>query len=496
MKRVINFSRYRLIMLILSGCLILAGLAGLYIRGGLNLGIDFKGGLTEQIQIVPVAFTVGYNGEGFAELSITDGILNLSIQTPGTSEPEQLSFDFQTYRTIGVLADLLSRIETLEVSVLTNAEASTERILPKETPVAIDETAVSVNILLSAEDEIFASIGRVRETLSDLEKFTIQVIGDPRNQEFIIRAEVDTDDRDFQEKMESRIFNLLGNAFGSESVVLKKSDFVGPRFSQDLAEQSISLTAVALALILIYISIRFRFIYAVAAIIALVHDVAIMLGVFGAFQLEVTTTTIAAVLTIVGYSLNDTIVIFDRVRENSSLLRDSELESIINTSITQSLSRTLITSLTTLLVVVAIFIFGTGEIRAFALALIIGIVTGTYSSIFIASPTILGWQMALERKIRLKEAQKYDVKPEIAKPSPAKAQPGVSATGGSTTRGPAAGEPAAGGPGADEPGADKQKKTAPRPGAKKTQPDIRPASAQQAHERSKKPKRKKKRKKR
>ena len=486
MKRVIKFSRFRVIMLVLSGFLILSGLAGLYIRGGLNLGIDFKGGLTEQIQIIPVAFTIEYTGVGNAELGISgEGILSLIVPQAGLDEPERLTFDFQTYRTIGVLTDLLSRIDNIEITVFSDPNASTERIYPIETPVSITGIPASINALLAEGDDIYASIAQVRETLADLEKFTIQVVGSPINQEFIIRVEVDTDDRDFQEKMESRVLSLMGGAFGPESIILKKSDFVGPRFSQDLVEQSISLTTVALALILIYISIRFRFIYAVAAILALVHDVAIMIGVIGAFQLEITTTTIAAVLTIVGYSLNDTIVIFDRIRENATLLRDSELEIIINTSITQSLSRTLITSFTTLLAVVAIFIFGTGEIQTFALALIIGVVIGTYSSIFIASPTILGWQMALERKKRAKETQKYGVKK--VEDTPAKTEPAKTAVAKTPSDG-----------NTDQPELqEKTQEKAAQPPVKKTVENVKLRTPERpGQDRGKRSKRKKKRKKR
>ncbi|RKX86317.1 MAG: protein translocase subunit SecF, partial [Spirochaetes bacterium] len=169
-------------------------------------------------------------------------------------------------------------------------------------------------------------------------------------------------------------------------------------FSSSLASQSITLTIVALALILLYIWFRFKLGFAVSAITALAHDVLIMLGFIGTFGLEVSTTTIAAVLTIIGYSLNDTIVVFDRIRENKVLLKGDRFDNIVNISITQSLSRTIITSLTTLLAVVALYVFGTGSIEDFALNLIVGIVVGTYSSIFIASPVLLGWTNVTQKR--------------------------------------------------------------------------------------------------
>jgi preprotein translocase SecF subunit len=144
-----------------------------------------------------------------------------------------------------------------------------------------------------------------------------------------------------------------------------------------------------LVLILIYISIRFEFKYAVGAIVALAHDILITLGIFSLLDFEVSLAVIAAFLTIVGYSLNDTIVIFDRVRENVKGLKNATLSSVINESINQSMSRTIITSLTTLFVVTVLFVVGGEVIHTFAFAMIVGVIIGTYSSIFVASPVVI-----------------------------------------------------------------------------------------------------------
>jgi len=252
-----------------------------------------------------------------------------------------------------------------------------------------------------------APIEKVRQAMSGFEGLNLQVIGNPDNQEFIVKVQAPQEDRDFQEKMEMRIFDSLAEEFGQANIEIRSTDFVGPRYSEDLLGQTVSITIVALVLILLYTAFRFHFIFAAAAVICLLHDVAIMLGVLVVFQMEVTTTTAAAILTIIGYSLNDTIVIFDRIRENRSLLRDTDLATLINTSITQSLGRTILTSLTTLMAVVSIYIFGTGEIRNFALNMIIGVVVGTYSTIFIASSIVLGWQRAIERRRRAIELKKF-----------------------------------------------------------------------------------------
>lgn len=230
----------------------------------------------------------------------------------------------------------------------------------------------------------------VRSTLSEVGSVQVQALGDPENQEFMIRIRDTGEIEDFSTVMANDILETLRGEYGT--VTELETAYVGPRLSTDLSQQVFVLTTVALILILVYIWFRFRLAYAVSSIAALVHDVLVMLGFIGVFQIEVSTATIAAVLTIIGYSLNDTIVIFDRVRENEGIMRDSSMELIVNTSITQSLSRTLITSLTTMLAVVAIFIFTTGSIRDFALNLMVGIVVGTYSSVFVASPILLAWR--------------------------------------------------------------------------------------------------------
>ena len=148
----------------------------------------------------------------------------------------------------------------------------------------------------------------------------------------------------------------------------------------------------------VYITIRFQFRFGIGAIAALFHDVLITVGVFSIIGQEFTLPIVAALLTIVGYSLNDTIVVFDRIRDNLRQVRSLGFEKVVNKSINQTISRTLLTSLTTLFVVFSLFVFGGEVIHGFALALLIGVVVGTYSSIFIASPVLIVWQSWIDRK--------------------------------------------------------------------------------------------------
>tara|TARA_B100001250_G_scaffold51362_2_gene40142 strand:+ start:1180 stop:2106 length:927 start_codon:yes stop_codon:yes gene_type:complete len=195
-------------------------------------------------------------------------------------------------------------------------------------------------------------------------------------------------------RFSNRVAESLASVY-PEFMPEEKQDFilsidkVGPKVGAELSGDAILAILYALGFILIYISIRFEFKYAVGAIAALTHDVLITLGVFSVLGYEISLAVIAAFLTIVGYSLNDTIVIFDRVRENVKASKGASMESVINQSINESLSRTIVTSLTTFLVVLILFLVGGEVIHAFSFAMIIGVIIGTYSSIFVASPVVI-----------------------------------------------------------------------------------------------------------
>ncbi|MBU4484721.1 protein translocase subunit SecF [bacterium] len=185
------------------------------------------------------------------------------------------------------------------------------------------------------------------------------------------------------------ITEALIKAFGAEKFMLEQEETVGPKVGSELRKKGILAVLAALALILIYVGFRFDFMFAPGAVVALIHDVIVTVGIFSFMQKEFNLAILAALLTIVGYSLNDTIVIFDRVRENAKDTTTDGIDDVVNVSINETLSRTIITSLTTLLVVVILFLMGGGTLHDFAFALIIGVVAGTYSTIFIASPTYI-----------------------------------------------------------------------------------------------------------
>ena len=190
----------------------------------------------------------------------------------------------------------------------------------------------------------------------------------------------------------------LEKDFAPESFEVVRVEMVGPKVGRDLREKAILSIFYALIGIIIYISWRFEFRFAVAAIIALIHDILVTTAFFLLFDKEFSLPIVAAFLTIIGYSLNDTIVVFDRIRENLRKIRKKNFEHVINFSINQTLSRTILTSLTTLIVVLALFFLGGEVIHDFSFALMIGVFVGTYSSIFIASPVLLVWEKQKQRK--------------------------------------------------------------------------------------------------
>jgi preprotein translocase subunit SecF len=195
--------------------------------------------------------------------------------------------------------------------------------------------------------------------------------------------------------LSSQIIGLLNQASESE-IDVRRVDFVGPQVGEELTEDGGLAVLYALIAILIYVSIRFEYRFSLGAVAALIHDVLITLGVFSVLQLDFDLSVLAAILAVIGYSLNDTIVVFDRVRENFRKIRKKSAEEITNISINQTISRTLKTSLTTLLVLASLYFLGGEVIHAFALALIIGVVVGTYSSIYVATSSALA--LGISRK--------------------------------------------------------------------------------------------------
>ena len=228
------------------------------------------------------------------------------------------------------------------------------------------------------------SITEIRNTFeaNDINDAVIQSFGS--NKEVLIKLK---EDSNFNKES---INNFLIKSFSNENPFkIIKLEFVGSQIGEELRDKGEWAMLVALLSILVYIGFRFEFIYGIGAIIALIHDVIITLGFFSIFQIEFNLSVLSAALALIGYSLNDTIVVYDRIRENTRVVKTDRYDNLLNNSVNQTLSRTVITSLTTMFVLVSLYLLGGAAVELFALAMMIGILVGTYSSIFIASTSLL-----------------------------------------------------------------------------------------------------------
>lgn len=392
LKKNLPVIKVRFVALTLSIVLLCVGLLSMVLFDGFNTGIDFESGLSQRIQIAPVGLELTYDGNADVELSLDSS--TVTVTTRNDSGAEKIVLDSATYSTVADLAKGLESIDGITAEVVDGSLQTAKILSGYGFPATLNAEKTALNFEGASANAV--AIDQVRAALSSLGNVQVQTVGADADQVFQVR--LGTNEGDTQSSMEKSVSDNLSNTFTADGFVVLESNFIGPKFSQSLISGSILAVFAALVLILLYVWIRFRVAYALSSIIALTHDVLLLLGFIALFNFEVSSTTIAAVLTIIGYSLNATIVIFDRVRENSVLLKDKPLNEIIEHSVTQTLSRTILSSLTTVLAVLPLAILSSGSIQLFAVEMIFGIVIGTYSSNFIA-PSFLYWiTNALEKK--------------------------------------------------------------------------------------------------
>jgi preprotein translocase subunit SecF len=326
---------------------------------GLNYGIDFAGGTELQVKIHKAADISEVrnvvNGMGFRE--------NV-VQSYGKAE----------------LNEFLIRVG--ETSLITEGQIKSieQRFLEK-----IGKESLRVIKFDRESDKIELMLNKpvkkdlIEEIVSESGLKGADIKHQSRQQEYLI----------VPMGVAKFIEQGLKTHFGKESVELRKIDFVGPKVGRELRTDGVLALIYAIIGILFYIAVRFDLYFAPGAVVALIHDVLITVGVFSLLEREFSLATIAALLAIIGYSLNDTIVIYDRIRDNLAKFRSRMIEDVVNSSLNQTLSRTILTSLTTLIVVTSLFIYGSGVIKDFSLAIIIGVFVGSYSSLYIASPVYI-----------------------------------------------------------------------------------------------------------
>jgi len=251
--------------------------------------------------------------------------------------------------------------------------------------------------LRSTDNKI--NVSSLRDSLSQMNLGDVSVKKFGNDQDYLIKFEINDAKNNVIEYIKTSLENSYGNNFN-----FRRVENVGPKVSSELLKSGIIAISLSLAVMLIYIWIRFEWQFSLGAIVALFHDVIVTLGMFSLFSLEINLSIIAAVLTIVGYSMNDTVVIFDRVRENLRKYSDIKIYELTNISINETLSRTLLTSITTLLALLAIYFFGGEILRGFSFAMILGVIFGTYSSIYIANTVLV--RLNVTQKTVLREENK------------------------------------------------------------------------------------------
>ena len=397
------FLRYKWPFIGASLVLSAAGLISIALHGGLRYGIDFKGGA-------------------------------------------QMTVKFASPPPLDKIRSALSQKIKGDVSVqnFTDISANNEVIIATELE---EEKQLNVNRQAMA-DVLTTTFGQPNSGKLDFNNAGQQELGN-RLRDPLARAGVPMSDPQLQTLVSNLLnfrntpprsglvtdFNQLSAVPGVTPAILntvrqecylapfniRNVEMVGPRVGAELRNKAVLATLYALAGMLVYIAFRFEWIYGLGAVIACFHDTIITIGLFSIFNKDVTMTVIAALLTLVGYSMNDTIVIFDRIRENLKFNRRDSLESIMNRSVNQTLSRTVMTSGLTFLTVIALFIWGGPVLHGFSFALVCGIIVGTYSSVFVASPIVLFWHNYTDKRKRRVPAPAPA--PAVARPEPARKAP-------------------------------------------------------------------------
>ncbi|MFA6506467.1 MAG: protein translocase subunit SecF [Treponemataceae bacterium] len=396
MKRTIQFNKTFLPAVIVSVVLIVLGMIGYVTKGGFNLGVDFQAGLIQEVQIAPTALEIVYTGKGVAAVAADSS--KIAIVVSGAEvENTTYSFPFASYATLGALVEGLSKVPSLAVKTASDASIPATALLQsaQENP-RLSADPYALHYLLPGAVPV--PLEKVRAAVASIGGASVQFLGTAADRKFMIRIEDQGKESGFAKTTTEKIDSSLAKAFGAENLVINRTDYVGSRFSKNLTDQAALLLFLTLFVILVYCTIRFKTQFAIGAVLAILHDALIMVSFMAWSRMEFNTISIAAILTILGYSINDTIVIFDRIREDTRLYPDQTLTVVINRAISETLGRTIITTVTTLLAVFALFFFTTGSMKDFALALIVGMTSGIYSTIFIASAFVLFWDIQTKKR--------------------------------------------------------------------------------------------------
>src|SRR6201996_431823 len=369
--------------IILSLVLTAAGIVSLFVKGGPKYGIDFTGGALMDVNFIkrPPAEAI----RSALHKKIAGDIDVQEVREAGHSQQVLISTGVRDESLQAVRSDIETALNTSF-----NSDAAGR--------VDINSTGETV-----LADRLRDPLQRAGVALSDdqLQALARAIVSYRESHSGLI---TNLDQLSAAPGVTPQVLSVLKQECFVGSFAIRRVEIVGPKIGADLRQQAINVVLIALAAMLVYIGFRFEWIYGVAAVIAVFHDTIITIGLFSIFNKQIDLTVIAALLTLVGYSMNDTIVTFDRIRENLRLQTRGSFEHIVNLSINQTLSRTVLTSGLTFLTAISLYLFGGQVLNGFSFALVVGIIVGTYSSIFIASPILIFWQDFLESRKRRKPA--------------------------------------------------------------------------------------------
>jgi preprotein translocase subunit SecF len=379
----------------LSLALATTGLISMVVKKGLAYGIDFRGGT-----VVYVKFSKAPNLDAIRRELDRQNLRGNTITSIGAPSDHEvmIALDLKTTAASEALDQGKRAIVAALSSLFGQGEAG-KVDFNNSSPRTVSDHLIAADPLgLSSK-----GFDSATKSYRDLAEAIVNFRNSPPRSGLI---------SDFQELssvpgVNAGVIATLRNDFYLSSFAVKLTEIVGPKVGKDLRQQALYVTLAGLGAMLVYIWFRFELSYGVAAVVATFHDVIITLGFFSLLNKEITLTVIAALLTLVGYSMNDTIVVFDRIRENVRLSKREDFVSLINRSINQTLSRTILTSGLTFLAVLSLFLFGGEVIHGFSFALVVGVIIGTYSSIFIASPILVYFQKRLPGSVMAAKPKSY-----------------------------------------------------------------------------------------
>jgi preprotein translocase subunit SecF len=372
-KTNINFIGFRNKAFVISAVVIVAGLVSLVIKGGPKLGVDFMGGTLVQVRFdreVPISevrASMANIGFGKAE-----------IQQYGSPQEYIIRLEKVSEADLGAQR-LLEGLKTVAPGITWSV------VSMREMPPDLSKKFEGASLIVAQGD----SIPEIDPLVARLRESGVGIID--ATKETATRAAFKVPFMGAEAKAAETLKAELAKDLPGKNIEIRRTETVGPKIGKELERKAWAAIVVALFGILAYVAWRFEFKFAVGAVLSLVHDVLVTLGLFSIFNREISLFVVAAFLTIVGYSINDTIVVYDRIRENFGLRRRESYEGMLNISVNETLSRTIITVITVFIAVMFLLFMGGAFVRDFALAMTIGLVTGTYSSIYVASAIVVEW---------------------------------------------------------------------------------------------------------